>query len=131
MVEPIKRALIRMLDLICPAIPAGQQLPYGLSRGKDSGRGSPATEVVRLLLPVCLWRGENYQPHTDAYRHGWWLLTVMVAVLRTPGGFDVRLRAGSWARGYGRVRLTDHGAEWYDERAWSHDRRFVPKPLGR
>ena len=104
-----------ILDRICPRIQAGRPLPYGFSLGKE--RGLIDTEVFRLLLPVTYWRKSDYLACMDAERHGWWLITVMVAVLRVPGGFDVRFRAGSWARGYGKVKSTMTGPDWLDEHA--------------
>lgn len=115
---------LAILDRVCPAIPARAQLPYGFSRGKDSGWGMRETDVVRLLLPIGYWRGTSYLYSHDEMRRGWWLTTVMIAVLRVPGGFDVRFRAGHWARGNGAIKSWRHNEaratpagvdQWYDE----------------
>lgn len=131
----MKRLLAAILNLLCPRIAAGQLLPYGLSIGKDTG--ALQTDVVRLLLPVGWWRGVDYLPADDLERHGWWLVSIMIAVLRVPGGIDVRLRAGLWARGYGKLRVPRYAAggsttEWIDERAFRlwHERRSVPAVRG-
>lgn len=122
---------LAILDRVCPAIPARAQLPYGFSRGKDSGWGMRETDMIRLLLPIWYWRGDRYMATWDGIRRGWWLTTVMIAVIRMPGGFDVRFRAGHWNRGYGALRpAARHGddGKWYDEAAMLQGRWVEVRP---
>lgn len=128
----LKRIITAAMAWLCPQIAANEQLPYGLSISKKHERGYN-TDVVRLLLPIGWWRGTDYIASEDIQRHGWWLVTVMIGVLRVPGGFDVRLRAGMWRRGYGRIRkahIDPSYGSWIDERAYRlwHERREVAAP---
>lgn len=124
----LKRIITAAMAWLCPRIAAGEQLPYGLSIGKAHQRGYD-TDVVRLVMPIGWWHCTSYLASEDVQRHGWWLVSVMVGVLRMPGGIDVRLRAGLWPRGYGRLKDWDD-ARWIDERAYRlwHERREVAAP---
>lgn len=101
--------LLWLLDRVCPAIKAGDSLPYGFSRRAMKEPGGFDTEFIRLHLPLFYWKGLSYDYAYDHERIGWWLQSVMVGFIRTPGGFDVRFRTGSFKRGVGMVK------RWKDE----------------
>lgn len=71
---------------LCPMVPQGTTIPYGLSRYRSTfERG------FRFRLPVWVRCGVGYGVATDQYVHGRWVRSLFVRFQREAGGFSIKV----------------------------------------